>query len=183
MLTPAGSRARLAATRSASHRPAASAQGGLRVRRSPCRSRSIAQPETTEGRAPRDCTDAPGVLQRPRMPRSYRWGARRVMVVFLSLLGLGTVLFAASRTYPESVGARALIGAGAAAIWVPGMRLITEWFPPEERGRATGVFSAGGGVGGTLALVGVPWLADRWGWRLAYGATAVPVLALLPLIA
>jgi len=112
-----------------------------------------------------------------------RWGARRVMLVFLSLLGLGTVLFAASRTYPESVGARALIGAGAAAIWVPGMRLITEWFPPEERGRATGVFSAGGGVGGTLALVGVPWLADRWGWRLAYGATAVPVLALLPLIA
>ena len=111
-----------------------------------------------------------------------RWGARRVMLVFLSLLGLGTVLFAASGTYPESVGARALIGAGAAAIWVPGMRLITEWFPPDERGRATGVFSAGGGVGGTLALVGVPWLADRWGWRLAYGATALPVLALLPLI-
>ena len=112
-----------------------------------------------------------------------RWGARRVMLVFLSLLGLGAVLFAASRTYPESAGARALIGAGAAAIWVPGTRLITEWFPPDERGRATGVFSAGGGVGGTLALVGVPWLADRWGWRLAYGATAVPVLALLPLIA
>jgi len=111
-----------------------------------------------------------------------RWGARRVMLVFLSLLGLGAVLFAASRTYPESAGARALIGAGAAAIWVPGTRLITEWFPPDERGRATGVFSAGGGVGGTLALVGVPWLADRLGWRLAYGATAVPVLVLLPLI-
>lgn len=122
------------------------------------------------------------LLQVPVGVLTDRWGARRVMLVFMSLLGSGAVLFAVSRTYPESIGARALIGAGAAAIWVPGMRLITEWFPPEERGRVTGVFSAGGGVGGTLALVVVPWLADRWGWRLAYGATAAPVLAVLALI-
>jgi predicted MFS family arabinose efflux permease len=111
-----------------------------------------------------------------------RWGARRVMLVFLSALCVGTLLFAASHSYPASIAARALVGLGAAAVWVPGMRLIAEWFPVEERGRVTGLFSAGGGVGGTLALVLVPWLAERWGWRLAYAATVVPVLVVLALI-
>ncbi len=111
-----------------------------------------------------------------------RWGARRVMLVFMTALSAGALLFAASRTYSASLAARALVGLGAAAVWVPGMRLITEWFPREERGRVTGLFSAGGGVGGTLALLLVPWLAERWGWRLAYGATVVPVLIVLALI-
>lgn len=111
-----------------------------------------------------------------------RWGARRVMLVFMAALGVGAVLFSLGRSFGTSIASRALIGAGAAAVWVPGMRLITEWFPPAERGRVTGTFSAGGGVGGTLALVLVPWLADRWGWRLAYGATAAPVLVVLALI-
>lgn len=111
-----------------------------------------------------------------------RWGARRVMLVFLTALSVGTLLFAASRTYAASIAARALVGLGAAAVWVPGMRLIAEWFPVAERGRVTGLFSAGGGVGGTLALVLVPSLAERWGWRLAYAATVVPVLAVLVLI-
>ena len=63
-----------------------------------------------------------------------RWGARRVMLVFLTALSVGTVLFAASRTYAASIAARALVGLGAAAVWVPGMRLIAEWFPVAERG-------------------------------------------------
>jgi len=111
-----------------------------------------------------------------------RWGARRVMLVFMTALSVGALLFAASQTYSASLASRALVGLGAAAVWVPGMRLITEWFPREERGRVTGLFSAGGGVGGTLALLLVPWLAERWGWRLAYGATVVPVLIALALI-
>ncbi len=111
-----------------------------------------------------------------------RWGARRVMLIFMTALGAGALLFAASRSYGASVAARALVGLGAAAVWVPGMRLITDWFPPAERGRVTGLFSAGGGVGGTLALLFVPWLAERWGWRLAYGATVVPALLALALI-
>jgi predicted MFS family arabinose efflux permease len=76
-----------------------------------------------------------------------------------------------------------LVGLGAAAVWVPAMRLVIEWFPPGERARATGSVSAGGGIGGTLGLLLVPWLAARWGWRWAYGATAAPALLTLALIA
>lgn len=112
-----------------------------------------------------------------------RWGSRRVMMASMAVLVAGALAFAASRTYLESIGARMLVGLGAAAFWVPGMRLITEWFPQRERGRATGLMSAGGGLGGTLGLVIVPWVASAFGWRVAYGALAVPAVVVLVVIA
>jgi nitrate/nitrite transporter NarK len=98
------------------------------------------------------------------------------MLLCMTVLGAGALAFAASTTYLAAIAARMLVGLGAAAVWVPGMRLISEWFPAHERGRAMGIMSAGGGVGGTLGLIVVPWLASFWGWRVAYGAMAVPAI-------
>jgi len=111
-----------------------------------------------------------------------RWGVRRVMLACMALLAAGALVFALSGGYGEAVVARMIVGLGAAAVWVPGMRLLSEWFPPSERGRATGLMSAGGGFGGTLALVLVPIVAAGWGWRTAYGVLAVPALVTLALI-
>jgi predicted MFS family arabinose efflux permease len=109
-----------------------------------------------------------------------RWGARRVMAGSMAILAAGAAAFAASQGYGQAVAARLVVGLGAAAIWVPNMYLVTGWFPSSERGRATGLMSAGGAAGGTLALVMVPWLAESWGWRAAYGLLIAPaVLALL----
>ncbi|MGH7276211.1 MAG: MFS transporter [Candidatus Rokuibacteriota bacterium] len=123
------------------------------------------------------------VVQVPIGIVADRWGSRRVMMASMAVLVAGALAFAASRTYVESIGARMLVGLGGAAIWVPGMRLITEWFPRRERGRATGLLSAGGGVGGTLGLVIVPWIASAFGWRTAYGVLAAPAALVLVLIA
>ena len=112
-----------------------------------------------------------------------RWGARRVMLAFMGILVLGAAFFPLSRTYTQSLLARALVGLGAAAVWVPSLRLITEWFRAEERGRVIGILSAGGALGGTSALLLIPLLADRWGWRWGYAATLVPVLLTLALFA
>lgn len=114
---------------------------------------------------------------------SDRWGARRVMLVCTTVLSLGALAFASSTTYAALLLSRMIVGLGAAAVWVPGMLLITQWFPASERGRAAGLMSAGGGVGGTLGLVLVPVLAAALGWRLAYGLIVVPSLITLVLIA
>ncbi len=111
-----------------------------------------------------------------------RFGSRRVMLGFMTLLVLGVIAFSLSRTYAQSLLARCLVGLGAAATWLPGLRLIQEWFPPHERGLATGLFSAGGGVGGTAVLLLLPLLADRLGWRWAYALLDVPVLLTVLLV-
>jgi predicted MFS family arabinose efflux permease len=122
-------------------------------------------------------------MQLPIGLATDRWGPRRVMLTCLVALAVGALAFAASRTYLTAFLARMLVGLGAAAVWVPGMRLVSEWFPTAERGRATGVMSSGGGIGGTLGLVVVPWLAAGYGWRIAYGAMVVPAIVTFALIA
>lgn len=111
-----------------------------------------------------------------------RLGPRRMMLTFLGILVAGVIAFPLSRDYTQSLVTRSLIGLGAAGVWLPGLRLIHEWFPPQERGRATGLFSAGGGIGGTAALVMVPVLAAHLGWRWGYAMTLVPLLTTLALI-
>ena len=112
-----------------------------------------------------------------------RWGPRRVMLACMAMLAVGALAFAASRSYPAAIAARMLVGVGAAAVWVPSVRLVGEWFDPAERGRAAGLIGAGGAVGGTLGLLLMPWLAAAWGWRWAYGSMALPALVTLLLIA
>jgi predicted MFS family arabinose efflux permease len=112
-----------------------------------------------------------------------RWGIRRVMIVSTTLMALGALAFAASAGFAETVLARMLVGLGAAAIWVPAMRLIRDWFPPGELARAIGLLSGGGAIGGTVALLVIPALASRWDWRIAYGSTALPAVLTIALIA
>lgn len=111
-----------------------------------------------------------------------RLGPRRMMLTFLSVLVVGVIAFPLSQSYAQSLVTRGLIGLGAAGIWLPGLRLIHEWFPPQERGRATGLFSAGGGIGGTMALMLVPVLSERLGWRWGYAVTLIPLLTAFALI-
>ncbi len=122
------------------------------------------------------------VAQLPVGVLADRLGPRRMMLTFLALLVAGAITFPLSRGYAQSLVTRGLIGLGAAGIWLPGLRLIHEWFPPQERGRATGLFSAGGGIGGTTALVLVPALAEQLGWRWGYAMTLLPLLTTLALI-
>ncbi|HUO63566.1 MAG TPA: MFS transporter, partial [Terriglobales bacterium] len=122
------------------------------------------------------------VAQLPVGVLTDRLGPRRMMLTFLAVLAAGVIAFPLSRTYAQSLLTRGLIGLGASGIWLPGLRLIHEWFPPQQRGRATGLFSAGGGVGGTMALMLVPVLAARLGWRWGYAITLIPLLLAFALI-
>jgi nitrate/nitrite transporter NarK len=119
------------------------------------------------------------VMQVPVGVLTDRLGARRVMLGCMGVMAVGAVAFALSHTYAQSLLARCLLGAGAAATWLPGLRLIQEWFEPRERGLATGLFSAGGGVGATTALLLLPVVAEHLGWRAGYALLAVPVLITL----
>ncbi len=108
-----------------------------------------------------------------------RFGARRMMAAFMAILLGGIAVFVLSESYAQGLVGRCLVGLGAAAVWLPGLRLINEWFPTRERGRVTGILSSGGGIGATTALLGIPLLADRLGWRWGYALTLVPALVTL----
>lgn len=49
--------------------------------------------------------------------------------------------------------------------------MVTEWFPPEERAFAGGLFTSGASVGAIIAGPMVGAIAHYWGWRAAFVLT------------
>lgn len=82
-----------------------------------------------------------------------RYGRRAPMLWGLAGLAFTTLAFALSRSYPLLLLARALQGIAGAATWLPGMALVADHFPREERGRAMGTVFAGANLG---LLLGPP---------------------------
>lgn len=69
---------------------------------------------------------------------------------------------------------RLITGLSAGAIYVPGMALLSNWFLPEERGKALGAYT--GAL--TMAYAGgyfvaAP-IAAQWGWRMGILWTSIP---------
>lgn len=83
-----------------------------------------------------------------------RIGRRKVLLIGLSVFAVGSMLAAFSSSPLELIGWRALMGVGAAAVQPTTLAVITNVFPPRERGRAIGVWAGTAGIavaGGPLA--------------------------------
>jgi EmrB/QacA subfamily drug resistance transporter len=80
-----------------------------------------------------------------------RWGRRRVFAAGLVLFATASAACALAPSVAALVVARAVQGAGAAAIMPVALALLNAVFPPERRGWAVGVY---GSVTGLAALLG-----------------------------
>ena len=79
-----------------------------------------------------------------------RWGRRRMITAGLVVFGTASALSAYSQTPEQLIAARAAMGLGAAMVSPQTLSIITTIFPPQERGRAIGLWS--GAVGLAMAI-------------------------------
>jgi EmrB/QacA subfamily drug resistance transporter len=110
-----------------------------------------------------------------------RIGRRKVLLIGLSVFALGSVLAAFSDSPIELIAYRALMGVGGAAVQPTTLAVITNVFPPRERGRAIGIWAGTAGIavaGGPLAGGAV---LERFWWGSVF-LIGVPV-ALLGIVA
>jgi ACS family hexuronate transporter-like MFS transporter len=63
---------------------------------------------------------------------------------------------------------RFLLGLGEAGNYPSGVKLIAEWFSPEERSLASGIFNSGASIGAILAPPLVAWILLTAGWRMTF---------------
>lgn len=99
---------------------------------------------------------------------------------------LGIILWSSAATanaFISGIGGlrftRFLLGLGEAANFPSAIKTVTEWFPKKERSFATGVFNAGANVGIIITAVLVPYLILNFGWRTAFGISAISGTLLL----
>jgi EmrB/QacA subfamily drug resistance transporter len=106
-----------------------------------------------------------------------RIGRRRVLLIGLSIFAAGSVAAAFSSSPIELIVLRAVMGIGGAAVQPTTLAVITNVFPPGERGRAIGIWAATAGLavaGGPLASGAV--LEHFW-WGAVF-LIGVPVAVL-----
>ncbi len=94
-----------------------------------------------------------------------RIGSKRVMVASILGIAVSTILFGFAQGFWQAALARLVSGLLGAGVFVPGVRLVSGWFPPEERGTALGIFSIGASVGLISSSTLSPYIATIIGWR------------------
>jgi len=63
---------------------------------------------------------------------------------------------------------RFMLGIGEAGNWPAAVKLTTEWFPPEERSTASGIFNSGAAAGAVIAPLLIAWLGTTFGWQITF---------------
>lgn len=108
-----------------------------------------------------------------------------IMAVACGIWSLFTAACGMAQTFPQLVAARVLVGAGEAGGAPPSYSVLSDYFPPRERGVGMAIYSLGVPVGSALGAALGGWVAARYGWRMAFiavGAPGVALALLLPLI-
>jgi len=97
-----------------------------------------------------------------------------------AIFGTGFGLLAGG--FYSGVLVRFLAGACMAGVYVPGMRLISDWFPPTDRGRAIGIYVGAFSLSSGASFVLTARIAATAGWEVAVILTSLGGLFVAPLI-
>jgi ACS family D-galactonate transporter-like MFS transporter len=86
---------------------------------------------------------------------------------------LTTIVFFLARSFGVVIGLRVTLGIFESPAFPSNNRLVSNWFPAKERGRATAIYTAGEYVGLAIAVPVLSLLVARWGWQSVFLATGV----------
>lgn len=106
-----------------------------------------------------------------------RFGPRRVQSVLLVIAAGGATLFGTATGFAELLVARAMIGLGAAAALMAGLKAIVIWFPRERIAFVNGCMIMLGSLGAVTATAPTDWLLDWIGWRGLFEVLTIATVA------
>ena len=111
-------------------------------------------------------------------PAFGAWGdrhsRRRPIALGVLIWSLATVLSGLARSYPQLLGARALVGIGEAAYVAIAPALLADCFPLSARGRVYSVLNMAIPVGAALGYVLGGLIGQYAGWRSAFFICGAP---------
>jgi EmrB/QacA subfamily drug resistance transporter len=110
------------------------------------------------------------------------FGERRVFALGVLGFGATSLLCALAPTVEVLVAARALQGVSGALLTPAALAVIVSAFPPDERGKAVGAWTAWGGIGTVLGPLIGGQLVDAASWRWIFAINVPIVLITLFLI-
>jgi MFS transporter, ACS family, hexuronate transporter len=91
--------------------------------------------------------------------------------LFTLLWSIASVCHAFAKSVLGFGIARSLLGITESGNFPAAVKTVAEWFPPQERALATGIFNSGANIGAIAAPLTVPWINEHLGWQWAFVIT------------
>ena len=108
-------------------------------------------------------------------------GPRKTVAVFLLVASVGSIVFGLAPGLSMAFVGRILVGFGVSMVFIPTMKILSQWFRPGEFASMAGILNAVGGLG----VIGATWalaqMAGRWGWRLSFQFIGICTLIIVGL--
>jgi EmrB/QacA subfamily drug resistance transporter len=104
------------------------------------------------------------------------YGRRRVLLAGMLLFGLGSLGAGTAHGMVQLIASRFLQGLACSALYTASAAIVSDCFPPQERGKALGWLFAANGVGLAIGPVAGGWLVAGLGWRSIF-LLNLPIIA------
>ena len=110
-----------------------------------------------------------------------RWSRTKSIGLMAVLWSVATLACAFTKNFGQLFAARTAIGLGEAGYAPGGTAMISALYPKEKRAKILGIWNASIPLGSALGIAIGGIIADRFGWRHAFGLVALPgiIVALL----
>lgn len=103
-----------------------------------------------------------------------RSNRRNIVAASLALWSAMTALSGLVSNYSQLILARLGVGLGEAGGSPPAHSIISDYFPPAQRGTAISFYSAGIYLGVLFGFAGGGYIAETFGWRTAFFIVGIP---------
>jgi len=108
------------------------------------------------------------VMQLPAGLLSDSIGPRKTVTLFLLIAALGSIIFGISKDIRIAFAGRILVGFGVSMVFIPTMKIFSQWFRKHEFAQMAGILNAVGGAGVLAATWLLSMMTDSFGWRLSF---------------
>jgi len=106
-----------------------------------------------------------------------RSNRRNIVAASLAFWSAMTALSGLVQNFGQLLAARLGVGIGEAGGSPPSHSMISDYFPPQNRGTALSFYSMGIYVGILFGYAAGGWIAENFGWRTAFFLVGIPGIA------
>ena len=121
-------------------------------------------------------------MQFPAGLLSDSLGPRKSVTFFLVIASAGSIIFGFAPTIKVAFIGRVMVGLGVSMVFIPTMKIFSQWFRTHEFAFMTGIFNAVGGVGVLAATWLLALMTSLLGWRVSFELIGVCTFIVVALV-
>ncbi|HIE07302.1 MAG TPA: MFS transporter [Desulfarculaceae bacterium] len=95
-------------------------------------------------------------------------GPRKTVTFFLLIAAVGSLVFGPAQSITMAFAGRIMVGFGVSLVFIPTMKILSQWFRVREFAIMAGLLNAVGGIGVMAATWVLALITARFDWRIAF---------------